>query len=339
MGRRAGVLRGRRRRHEASGGFDRAAVLLAGVTLVFFGIIVLVGGAPVAWLLLGFCGVASAAAFAIQLRHGRFFEPLTVIAGFALISLSGRALQLFIGAKDLLSFYPTGDPTDEYLRIETSEKAQFATELLKQPLEGALTRAIAAVAIFVALVVVGYLLPWGPRLGERLERVGRRVTRPPNLRALVLACLAIAALGQAKLLVKVGGPGEALDTSFRHSVLRGGLVDHFLVGFGVVALLIWMAWSPPGSTRARVAFGLATLEMCAFFALAGSRTRVVLLLGMLAIVVHYMWRRWRPVELVGALPVVVLFATALLGIRQATSDKTTGEALGSAPTYLKRPEG
>jgi len=327
------------RRLPRFGGFERGAVVLAGVALVVFALIVWLGGAPVAWLLLGFCGVTSAAAFAIQLRHGRFFEPLTVIAGFALISLSARALQLFIGAKDLLSYYPTADPTDEYLRIETSETAQFATELLKQPLEPSLTRAIGAVAIFIALVVVGYLLPWGPRLGEHLGRVGRRVTRPPNLRALVVACLAIAAVGQVRLLVHVGGPGEALDTSFRHSVLRGGLVDHFLIGFGVVALLIWMAWSPPRSTRARVAFALATLEMCAFFAIAGSRTRVVLLLAMLAIVVHYLWRRWRPLELAGALVVVVLFATALLGVRQATSDKTTGEALGSAPTYLERPEG
>ena len=327
------------RRFPRVGGFDRAAVLLAGVALVVIALVVWVGGAPIAWLLLGFCGVTSVAALAIQLRHGRFFEPLTVIVAFALISLSARALQLFIGAKDLLSNYPTPNPTDEYLRLETSETAQFATELLKQPLEPALTRAIAAVAIFVALVIVGYLLPWGPRLGEHLGRVGRRVARPVSLRALVWACLAIAAIGQVKLLIKVGGPGEALDTSFRHSVLRGGLVDHFLIGFGVVALLLWVAWTPPRSTRARVAFGLATLEMCAFFAIAGSRTRVVLLLGMLAIVTHYLVRRWRPIELAGALVVVVLFATALLGIRQATADKTTGEALGSAPTYLERPQG
>jgi oligosaccharide repeat unit polymerase len=327
------------RRFPRVGGFERAAVLLAGVALVVFAVIVWVGGAPVAWLLLGFCGVTSAATLAIQLRHARFFEPLTVITAFALVSLVARALQLFIGAKDLLSFYPTGDPTDQYLRLETSETAQFVTQLLKEPLEPALTKAIGAVAIFVALVVVGYLLPWGPGLGERLGRVGRRVGRPPNVRALVLVCLAIAALGQTSLLIKVGGPGEALDTSFRHAVLRGGLVDHFLVGFGVVGVLIWLAWSPPRSKRARVAFGLVTLEMCAFFVLAGSRTRVVLLLGMLAIAVHYLWRRWRPIELVGALIVVILFATAVLGIRQATADKTTGEALGSASTYIERPQG
>jgi oligosaccharide repeat unit polymerase len=321
------------------GRFERVVAALAGVGVAVTALIVWIGGAPVAWLLLGFCAAVSAGALAIQLRHARWFEPLTVIAAFALVSFCARALQLFVGADDLLSYSPPFDLADEYLRIEMSETAQFVTSELKEPLEPALTRAIGTVAIFVALVVVGYLLPWGPRLGRRLARLGRGVTRPSNLRAVVLICLAIAAIGQISLLVKVGGPAEALETSFRHSVLRGGLVDHFLIGFGVVGLLVWMAWDPPRSARARVAFGLVTLEMCAFFALAGSRTRVVLLLAMLAVLVHYLWRRWRPVEVAAAVVLVVVLATALLGVRQATADKTTGEALGSAPTYIERPQG
>jgi hypothetical protein len=40
-----------------------------------------------------------------------------------------------------------------------------------------------------------------------------------------------------------------------------------------------------------------------------------------------------------AVVLVVVLATALLGVRQATADKTTGEALGSAPTYIERPQG
>jgi oligosaccharide repeat unit polymerase len=319
--------------------FERVVAAVAAGAVVLTAIIVWIGGAPVAWLLLGFCAAVSAGALAIQLRHARWFEPLTVIAAFALVSFCARALQLFVGADDLLSYYPPYDLADEYLRIEMSETAEFVTRVMKEPLEPALTRAIGTVAIFVALVVVGYVLPWGPRLGERLARFGRGVARPANLRAVVLICLAIAAVGQIRLLVKVGGPAEALETSFRHSVLRGGLVDHFLIGFGVVGLLVWMAWDPPRFTRARVAFALVTVEMCAFFALAGSRTRVVLLLAMLAVLVHYLWRRWRPVEIAAAVVLVIVLATALLGVRQATADKTTGEALGSAPTYIERPQG
>jgi oligosaccharide repeat unit polymerase len=320
-------------------GVEAVVVAIGALAVVAIAVAVWSADAPVAWLLLGYCGAVSLAVLAIQIRHRRFFEPLTVIAAFALVSYCGRALQLFINADDLLSYYPPYDLADEYLRIEMSETAEFVTRVMKEPLEPALTRAIGTVAIFLTLAVAGYVLPWGPRLGQRLARVGSTAVRPAHLRALVITCLAIAAVGQARLIVKVGGPAEAFESSFQHTVLRGGLVDHFLIGFGVVALLVWLAWTPPRSARARVAFGLATFEMCAFFAIAGSRTRVVLLLGMLAIVVHYLWRRWRPVEIGVALVIVVIFATALLGIRQATADKTTGEALGSADTYLIRPQG
>jgi hypothetical protein len=326
-------------RFEAIGRVEAVVVAIGAVAVVGIAITVWLAGAPVAWLLLGFCGAVSLGVLAIQVRHSRFFEPLTVIAAFALVSFCARALQLFISADDLLSFYLTDNPTDEYLRIETSETAQFVTEQLKEPLEPALTRAIGTVAIFLALVVVGYLLPLGPRLGRPLARVGRGLAAPTHLRAVVVTCLAIAAVGQAVLFVKVGGPSEALDNSFRHTVLRGGLAEHFLIGFGVIGLLSWVAWSPPSSTRARVAFGVATFEMCVFFAIAGSRTRILLLVGMLAIVVHYLWRRWRPLEVAGALVLVLVLATALLGVRQATANKTTGEALGSASTYVERPQG
>jgi len=338
MQRRFGAVEDRSLRFRGVGGFERIVVLLAGIALAVIAVIVWVGPAPIAWLLLGFCGVVSLAALAVQVRRERFFEPLTVIAAFTLLSFAARALQLFVNADDLLSFYAPANANDEYLRLETTETARFVTENLKEPLEPALTRAVGAVATFVALVVVGYLVAWGPRLGKRLARVGRGISAPTNLQAVVLVCLGIAAVGQVALLVKVGGPADALDNSLKHTVLRAGLAEHFLIGFGVVGLLIWAAWSPPRSTLGRLALGLTTLEICLFFAIAGSRTRVLLVLGMLAIVIHYLWRRWRPLEVALAVAMVVIFASALLGVRQATFDKPTGEALKSAPNFIVEPQ-
>src|SRR4051794_33923735 len=127
------------------GRLERGVIVVAGGAVVAIAAAVAIGHAPVAWLLLGYSGTVSLAALVVQLRHERFFEPLTVIAAFALVSLVLRALQVFLGADDLLSYYPSSDPLDEYLRLETSETARFATGLLQEPLQPALTRAIGAV--------------------------------------------------------------------------------------------------------------------------------------------------------------------------------------------------
>jgi hypothetical protein len=339
MGRRSRASGSLSLRFNAIGRIEQAVLLVAAVSMLTIALVVLASHAPVAWLLLGFTGVVCAAVLVVQLRHERFFEPLTVVAAVAFVSFFLRALQLFANADDLLSYYATGDPLDDYVWLETSETALFVTRELREPLEPALTRAIGAVAIFVTLVMVGYLLPWGRRLGAGLARIGRGGTGEIDLRAVVAVCFAIAALGQALVLVKVGGPVEAANNSMRHSVLRAGLEQHFLIGFGIVGLLIWAAWGRPSSTVGRAAFGIATFEVCAFFAVAGSRTRVLLALGMLVIVVHYLWRRWRPREVVAGVVIIVVLASGLLGVRQATTDRPVGEAIKAAPTYVLDPRG
>jgi len=321
------------------GRLERGVIVAGVAAVVVIAIVVAIGHAPVAWLLLGYASVVSLGALVVQVGRGRFFDPLTVIAAFALVSFCLRALHLFVNATDLLSYYPTDDPFDEYLRVETSETARFATTLLHEPLQPLLTRAIGTVAIFVTLVVVGYLLPWGPRLGRRLSRLGRRTGGPLNVKAIVIVCLAIAAIGQAIILVKVGGPSAALKNSVQHTVLRAGLAEHFLIGFGVVGILIWAAWSRPTTTRARVALALVTVEIVLFFAIGGSRTRVVLVLGMLAVVTNFLWRPWSGRAVVAAVVGIVVLASALLGIRQATLEDSTTEALKAAPTYITDPRG
>jgi oligosaccharide repeat unit polymerase len=321
------------------GRLERGVIAAGAVAVVAMAIVVWISGAPVAWLMLGYSGVVAVGALVIQLWHQRFFEPLTVIAAFVLISFVFRALQLFIEAEDLLSFYFTTDPFDEYLRLETSETAQFVTERLKGPLAPALTRGIGVVAIFVTLVVIGYVVPWGPKLGRRLQRIGQSTPAPTNANLLVAACLAIGAVGQAIVMVKVGGPVAALEDSVQHTVFRAGLEEHFLIGFGLIGLLVWAAYSPPTSGRARVAFTLATLELVAFFAIATSRTRVVLVLGIVAIVIHYLWRRWQPREIAIGVVGLVVFASAMLGVRQATLTNSTHDALEAAPTYVTDPRG
>ena len=221
----------------------------------------------------------------MQFYRGRLFEPLTVIAAVSLVSFTARPLQLFLSADDLKSYYFQFSALNSLLKTENQEIALFVTRDLKEPLEPALTRAMGAVTIFVCLVVVGYLLPWGRRWAGRLARVGQGVANRIDVQPAVIASLLIAAIGQIAVLVKVGGPAQAADHMLDQEVLGTGLAYQVLLGFGTAAVLIWAAWDPPRTTRARVAFLLVLLEVCGFYALAGTRTRVFLTLLMMAVIV------------------------------------------------------
>ncbi len=114
-----------------------------------------------------------------------------MIAAVALVSFIARPLQLFLnGDRPAELLHPSANAVDSLLNTENQEIALFVTRDLKEPLEPALTRAIGVVAIFVCLVVVGYLLPWGRRWAGRLAEVGRGVASRFDVQPLVIACLA-----------------------------------------------------------------------------------------------------------------------------------------------------
>ena len=314
-----------------------AAVAAAGVLLA--ATVVLIGGAPVAWVLLAYVGALSAAARFVQLRRGRYFEPLTIIAAVGLTSFAARPLDLFLNVSELLSWHYEESDVERLIHIDNQEIALFVTRELQDGLAPALTRTMAAVALFMTLVVAGYLLPVGRRLAAKLAHVGSGVAGRMDVNVVVAVCLVIALIGQVAVLVKVGGITAAADNMLHQSVLNAGLAYQTLLGFGTAGLLIWAAWSPPTSTRARVAFALVTAEVCAYYAVAGSRTRVVLTLIALAVITHYVWRPWRLRWVVGAVVAVVVFAAALLGVRQATREETIGDAITAAPAYIADPRG
>ncbi len=321
------------------GRFDRSVVTAAGVALAGIAVWTLVAGANAAWLLLGVMGVVSAATLVIQLEKRRLFDPLTLIVSVMLFSLTARALQLFLNGTDLLSFYNQPNAVDSLLNTDNQEIALFVTRDLKEPLDTALTRAVGVVAIFVCLVVVGYLLPFGRRWAGSLAEVGRGVVSGFQVQPLVIVCMAIGLIGQVAILIKVGGPVEAANHMLDQEVLGTGLAYQVLLGFGTAAVLIWAAWDPPRTGRAKAVFVLMVVEVCGFYALAGTRTRVFLTLLMLAVVIHYLVRPFRLRELAAGVALVVVFASALLGVRQATEDESIGSALSSAPKYLVDPRG
>lgn len=314
----------------------RAVLLVAVLAAIAVFIVVAGTKAPAAWLLLGLSGVITIAWLVLALLEARFFEPITMIAAVTLASFLLRALELFAGATALQSYFLAPVGVNALIELDNQLIALFVTTDLQEPLSTALTRAIAVVTLFIVFVSVGYCLPWGRRLGTRLSRVGSKVG-PPNVRGLVSTCFAVAAVGQVAAMAKVGGPVQIGQSSVHATVYTAGVIYPILMGFGVAGLIIWASWSPPRSTPARLGFGFLTFEICAFYALSGSRTRVFLTLLVLAVVSHYLWRRWRlRYVAIGCVSVIVTLAS-VLAVRQATLTKPLGQALASAPDYIIHP--
>ena len=297
-------------------------------------------GLPVAWVFLAATGALSLAVVTLAIRGRTFFEPLPLIAAVVAFAFFVRPLQLFLNYTDLLSYYvPTGPRADSLLRLEHQEISRFVTEKLDEPLQPALTHAIGACLLFLTLVIAGYRLPVGRRLARRLARVGRR-DAGVNVRAAIVGCLLIGIAGQVAILASVGGVSESANSILDQETLdAGGAILFIVAGFANVAVLIWAAWRRPATRLERVGFVALLLEVCAFHLIVGSRLRLVAVLFVLAVTMHYLWRRWRPIELAAGLVAFLVFATAYLGVREATEDRPFSEALGSAPKYLLDPRG
>jgi oligosaccharide repeat unit polymerase len=297
-------------------------------------------GLPVAWVFLAATGGLSLAVVALAMRERTFFEPLPLIAGVVAFAFFVRPLHLFLNYTDLLSFYPpTGPRADILLRLEHQEVSRFVTERLDEPLQPALTRAIGACLLFLTMLIAGYHLPVGRSLARRFSRAGRGDARM-NVRPAIAACLMIGIAGQVAILARVGGVSESANSILDQETLdAGGAILFIVAGFANVALLIWAAWRRPATRIERVGFVALLLEVCAFHLIVGSRLRLVAVLFVLAVTVHYLWRRWRLSEIAVGLVAFFLFASAYLGVREATEDRPFSEALGSAPKYVVDPRG
>jgi hypothetical protein len=322
------------------GRVERGLLAAAAVAITIVAVIVVATGAPVAWLALGVTGALSTAVFIRALWQRRYFEPLTIVAGLTLVSFAIRPLQLFVNVNELLSWYPPKSLDEAVLTLDRSETAQFVTQKLEGDLEPAITRTMVAVTLFFALCLIGDFLPVGRRLRERVSRVGTRVP-DIRVRTVVAASLAIGFVAQMAALVFAGGPTEAFEGQLESKVLDVGspVVMHFLMGFSTIGILCWAVWHRPTSRLERAGFLAATLEVVAFWSLAGSRTRVLLLIFMLAVVSHHLWRAWPRRAVMGGLVVCLLLGSALLSVRQTTADQSFGEALLSAPDYIVNPNG
>jgi oligosaccharide repeat unit polymerase len=263
---------------------------------------------------------------------GRFFEPLPVLAAVGALMFVTRPLQLILEWRDLYSHFFPRDPIMRLVLLEGQEVALFVGDRVTGSLEDALARSIGACALFLVMLLVGYKLGLGARLGRRLSGV-RLGQAPINLRAAIGVSLGIGLAAQVAIIARAGGPKAALEKADQQAALSDSFALFFLSGFAFAAVLLWAAWRRPRNGLEWAGFGLSVAAVCTFSTVAGSRARVFLTLFALAVIVHYLWRPWRRRELAVGLIIMLAFVSSFVVFREAADNRSLGYAAEEAWRY------
>jgi oligosaccharide repeat unit polymerase len=141
------------------------------------------------------------------------------------------------------------------------------------------------------------------------------------LAAIVLP-LTIGVAAQAVIIARAGGPAASLESANKQNALSDSFALYFLAGFALTALIVWVAWRSPRSRMEWTALIVSIVAICGFSVLAGSRARVFVTLLVLALIVHYMHRRWRARELIVA-GILLLAFVSTFGVFRQVSDSAS----------------
>jgi oligosaccharide repeat unit polymerase len=286
-----------------------------------------------AWVLWGVCAMATLPVAVWGLVRDRFFEPLPLLAAACGVLFVLRPFQLFIEWQDLYSYFPSLDPVRRLTLLEGQEVARFVGERVEEPLATALARALAACAVFLAVLLLGYRLGAGTWLARRLEQLGSRA-RPMNPNVAIGCALAIGLVAQVLIVVRAGGPAASLEAASDQVALSESFVLFVLAGFAPAGVIVWAAWCRPRRRAEWAAFVLSVTAVCAFSVIAGSRGRIFLTLVALAVVVHFAWRPWRRRELVVGVGLLLAFVSSFLVFREVANDRSLKAAAEQAPRYV-----
>ncbi len=295
--------------------------------------VILIAGAPIAWLWLTVCAAATLPVAVWGFASGRFFEPLPLLASVCALLFVVRPLQLFSGWRDLYSAFSPSDPIDRMVLLDGQEMARFVSERLQEPIDSAFARATGACALFLVALLIGYRLGLGGRAAERLA-VLRGPTGSLNVRAAIAASLLIGLAAQAVIIVRSDGPAASFENASEQAALSQSFALFVMAGFATAGLIVWAAWMRPRSSRGWAAFLFSVLSVCAFAVAAGSRSRVFVALLVLALIVHYLWRPWRRRELALALLLGLAFVSSFLVFREVSERRSLREAAEVAPRHV-----
>jgi oligosaccharide repeat unit polymerase len=300
------------------------AAAFVAVALIGAGVISAVS-APVAWLWLFICALATIPVVIWAVAAGRFFEPLPILAAICSLLFVARPLQLILEWRDLYSGFFAKDPVASLVLLESQEVALYVGRL-DEPLEPAMAKALGVCALFLVTLLIGYFAGLSRPLESWLSKLGRS-REVINLRVAVGLSLALGLAAQVAIIARAGGPAASLEkASNEQAALSESFVLFFLSGFGFAAVLVWAAWRRPQSRAEWCGLGLSVAALCAFSTIAGSRARVFITLLALGVIVHYLWRPFRRRELAVAFVLMLAFVSSFVVFRQAAGEESLSRA-------------
>jgi oligosaccharide repeat unit polymerase len=173
----------------------------------------------------------------------------------------------------------------------------------------------------------------GRRLGSRFERLGASGA-PVNQFATIAVSLAIGFAAEAVIIARAGGPAASLESANDQNALSDSFALYFLAGFGLAALVVWVAWRLPRTRLEWAALIVSVVAICGFSILTGSRERVFVTLLVLGLVVHYVHRRWRLRELAVAGVLLLAFASTFGVFRQVADGYSLSKAATLASEHV-----
>jgi oligosaccharide repeat unit polymerase len=148
----------------------------------------------------------------------------------------------------------------------------------------------------------------------------------------IAAFASILSLAAQALIVRhVGGVSAAVNALGSQRTLHAPFSLFILVDFGLAALVVWLVRRPPTTSFEWYLIAFLVLEQLGFASVTGSRSKFILPVLLVGVVIHLAVRPWRLREILAIGLVVVFVTSAFLVLRQRTAD--TGQlSLTAAPT-------
>ena len=286
------------------------------------------------WILLALLATGSTAALIWAVRREELMTPIGLTALVVLVYFVVRPLQLSLETDQLLHapYNVFATPLQSVRDLGAQEITLFTSTRMTGSLDAALTRALAALALFFGVLLIGYRSGVGRRLAVGVSRLGRTMEEI-DVSWVVAAWLLVGLGGEAIIFARIGGVGSAVNQLGTQGNLAVSFIYLVILNFYTVGLLLWMCYRTPESASGKLLLGAAVAEFVLFLALLGSRTLVVVPILLLLVAWNELRQPLRLRVLVPAAVLAVLFAAAYLGVREDQHARSLSQVVSAAPRY------
>ncbi|MDX6719976.1 MAG: O-antigen polysaccharide polymerase Wzy, partial [Solirubrobacteraceae bacterium] len=245
-----------------------------------------------------------------------------------------RPLELSLSAGELMntSYNLRATPLQAVTELRSQEIALFVHARMVGPFDDTMTRAMLALVVFFALLLVGYRLPVSARLATRLSQLGTSM-HGLDLRWVIVVWLTVGAFGELLVLTQVGGPAGAVSRLATQGNFSGDFITLIILNFYTAGLMLWICWHPPESRGGRALLVCAVCELALFYSLLGSRTLVLVPLLLVVLAWHERVKPFRLRVLVSVGIATVLFSSAYLTLRQDSGSRPLKDAIVDLPRH------